>query len=203
MADIIPVLDSTSLQDDTFYTSIIKDNLEQRILVLNEEITSDLIERFVLFILKWNREDKGRASKDRQPIRLYINSDGGDVMVALNLIDVILASKTPVYAIGLGTIASAAYYIYLAGHKRFAFRNSAFLQHDGGMTISNSNSKAKDTMRFFDNVDARIKEYVLKVTSMTDEWYEDHYTQEYWMFADEAQSLGIVDKIATTLDEVF
>ena len=98
MADIIPVLDSTSLQDDTFYTSIIKDNLEQRILVLNEEITSDLIERFVLFILKWNREDKGRASKDRKPIRLYINSDGGDVMVALNLIDVI--SKDALYLAG-------------------------------------------------------------------------------------------------------
>ena len=51
-------------------------------------------------------------------------------------------------------------------------------------------------MRFIDDLDARTKQYVLSRTKMTEEWYDDHYNKEYFMYAnDEGRKFGCVDKI--------
>lgn len=205
MAEAIP-LPFIDDKDDTFYTSIIKENLRERVLILNEEITDDIVERMTMQIIAWNREDKGKPENERKPIRMYINSPGGDVFVSLALIDVIRNSKTKVIGVGVGLVASAAYYIYLGCHERYAFKNSILLMHDGELSVSNSTSKARDTLRFFNSLDVRIKEFVLDRTNIDEAFYDDHYEQEYYMFPDEAKALGVVHGIIgedIELDEVL
>ena len=45
-------------KDDDIYTEIIKNNLNDRRIIINQEITDDLLENVCLMILKWNTEDK-------------------------------------------------------------------------------------------------------------------------------------------------
>ena len=202
MADLMTLLSG----NDDLYTEIIKENLDQRVLVLNDEINDSVLENYILYIIKWNREDKDIPVDKRKPITVYVNSPGGSSMDGFNLCDVIMQSKTPVRGICFALAASMGYHIYLSCHDRIAWKNSIFLQHDGEVCVSNSRSKAKDTMKFFDSMEERTKQYVLERTKMTEEFYDKIYEQEYWMYADEAKGLGVVDRIIgidCTLDEIL
>lgn len=194
MAELMTLLGG---QSDDLYEEIIKENLEKRILVLNDEINETVLENYILYILKWNREDKeaGIPVTSRKVITIYINSPGGSSMDGFSMVDVMLQSITPIRTICFGLAASMGYHIMLAGKERISFKNSIMLQHDGEVAVQNSTSKARDTMNFFENMERRTKQYVLERTHMTEEFYDKIYDQEYWMYADEAKELGCIDKI--------
>lgn len=203
MADVMQLLKSGN---NDLYEEIIKENIDNRILVFNDEVTECIIENHILHILKWNREDKDLPIEKRTPITIYINSPGGSSIDGFNFVDIIQASKTPVRGVCFGLAASMGYHILLACHDRIGFQNSILLQHDGEISIQNSTSKAKDTMKFFDSMEQRTKDYVLSRTKMTEEFYDKIYDQEYWMYANEARELGCIDKIIgedIDLDEII
>lgn len=192
MAEIMQLLGNGN---DDLYTEIIKENLENRILIFNDEVNDCVVENYILHILKWNREDRDLPIDKRKDIFIYINSPGGNSIDGFNFVDVIRGSKTRVVGVCFGLAASMGYHILLACHDRIAFKNSILLQHDGEISIQNSTSKAKDTMKFFDSMEQRTKDYVLSRTNMTEEFYDKIYDQEYWMYANEAKELGCIDKI--------
>ena len=112
------------------------------------------------------------------------------------MIDVIENSKTPIIGVCFDMCASAGFYIYITCHERIAFKNSAILEHDGDISIENSSKKAKDVMAFFETMDQRLKEHVLKHTHIDSEFYDSIYETEFWFFAnDKGKDLGVVDKI--------
>ena len=177
------------------YEELFKEFLDDRTLIFNSEVDDDMVEDVVLYIIKWNKEDKDLPVDKRKPIKIYMSSVGGDTFVAQNVVDVILESKTPVIGIGLSLVASACYHCFLACHERVAFKNSVFLQHDGSISISNSATKAKQTMDFLESGETRAKQFVLSRTKMTEELYDKIFDQEFYMYADKAKELGVVDKI--------
>ena len=188
------------------YEELYREYLENRILVLNDEVNENIIEDFLMYIIKWNKEDKNLPPENRTPIKFMISSPGGNVFDANILVDVILQSKTPVIGIALDLVASAAYLLYLACHERYAFKNSVFLQHEGEIAIENSRSKFKQTAVFFDESEARSKEFILSRTTMTDKFYDSVYEQELWMHCEKAKELGVVHKIIGTdcdMDEII
>lgn len=202
--DLKSILDTTG--DSTFYDEVIRDYYNNRILLLNDDISDNLIENCIIYILKWNQCDKGLSTKDRKPITIYINSGGGDSIIAMQLVDVIKASMTPIKVVGMSLVASAAFHIFIAGHERVCFNNTIFLMHDGDVTISNSTSKAKDTMKFIEELDNRYKNHVLSSTSMTEEFYDAHYDIEFFFFGNKAKEYGVVDKIIgedCTMDYIY
>lgn len=177
--------------DDLFY---IRD-LEQRKLFINEEINPMTVEDHVRHIMQINKEDKDVPVELRKPILLYITSDGGCVDSGFKLIDVIEASKTPVYTINCGWQYSMGFLIGIAGHKRFAFKNAKYLMHDGSSLMYNSSMKVQDQMAFQRKLDAREKEYVLRRTNITSEVYDEKMRTEWYMLAEEAKELGVTDYI--------
>jgi len=180
--------------NETIYNDIIVENLDNRVIVFNSEVNNMVLEDIILHILKWNKEDKDLPVDKRQPIKLYLNSGGGDVFSGFNLIDVIASSNTPVYGICFSQCASMAFHIFIACHKRYCFKNSILLMHDGIVGVQNSSSKAKDTMKFFDSIEARTKQHVLKYTSITEEFYDENYNRELYFYGDkEGRELNCVD----------
>ena len=137
--------------------------LDKREILWNCAVDESMIE-LSMYILKWNTEDKGLPVKERKPIKIFINSEGGDLNTVLNLIDVIRLSKTPVHTIGLGMAYSAAGYLLMAGHKRYIFENTSFLIHDGYSGAFGSIAKNIDTMRFTERGEERVKNLVLSCT---------------------------------------
>lgn len=184
------IMDGAGIED-LFY---IRD-LEQRKLFINEEINPVTVEDHVRHIMQINKEDKDIPVEQRKPILLYITSDGGCVDSGYKLIDVIEASKTPVYTINCGWQYSMGFLIGIAGHKRFAFKNAKYLMHDGSSFVYNSSMKAQDQMVFQRKLDARVKEHVLRHTNITSEVYDEKMRTEWYMFAEEAKELGVTDYI--------
>ena len=172
-----------------------KEDLANRILVLNEQITNNIVDYQTMQIVRWNAEDVYLPYEKRKPITIYINSQGGSQFDGQALIDVIRASKTNVRTVCLGMAASMGFLIYLAGHDRYAFENSCFLMHEGEQSVSNSSSKTKDIIAFFDEMDERTKKYILETTDIDEEYYDEVYKKELWMYASKAKELGIVDRI--------
>lgn len=187
--------------DNIFYLQ----DLKQRKLFLNEDVTQFSISEIVKHILQFNHEDRFKAVEERAPIRLYITSNGGEVDSGFELIDVIQNSKTPVYTINLGYQYSMGFLIGLAGHKRFAMPTAKFLMHDGSNFVFNSGAKAQDQMKFQERVEQRVKQYVLSRSNVTSEEYDSKLRVEWYLFADEAKDRGFVDCIIGTdceIDEI-
>ena len=181
--------------DTTPYDKLFEENLERRILVINDEIDDRVIDNYIMYILKWNRDDEDIPVKKRKPIKLYFNSPGGDTIVAGYFCSVIEQSETPIMGVAFSLVASSAYHIYIACKERYAFENSIFLQHEGELEIANSTSKFKNTMDFFNTMDDRFKQNVMEHTDMSEEYYDEVLTDELWFYADQAKDLGVVDKI--------
>ena len=180
-------------------------DLQQRKLHLNEDVSQMSVADVVAQIMRFNKEDKGKPVEERQPILLYVVSNGGEVDSGFELIDVIRASKTPVYTVNLGYQYSMGFLIGLAGHRRYATKNAKFLMHDGSQFIYNSGMKVQDQMEFQKKVEERVKRYVTEMTKITPELYDSYQRVEWYMFADEAKELGVTDFIIgedCDLDEV-
>lgn len=182
-------------KDDDIYDEIIKNHLNDRRIIINQEITDELLESVCLMILKWNADDKNIPSDKRKKIYIYINSDGGDCVFGTQILSTIECSKTPVVTIGFSKCASMASYILAAGKERYCFSNTIILYHDGQAGYYTSGNKGKDIQKFYDTLDKRMTEFMIKHTNMSREFLDDIKDREYYMFPDEAKELGLIDKI--------
>ena len=185
------VVNERATVEELFY---VKD-LQQRKFFLTAEIEQATVGDLVRHIMQLNREDAGIPTEQRRPILLYISSPGGEVDAGFELIDAILASKTPVYTVNLGCQYSMAFLIGLAGHKRFASRNAKFLMHDGSNFVYGNSSKVQDRVRFDARVEERVREYVLSRSRISQQEYDSKFRVEWYMFADEAKEKGFTDFI--------
>ena len=193
---------------------LLKDAEERRIyltyeiLALDDEEgrTGDLsnLGQIVKFIFDCNREDNGLPLAERKPIKIYINSPGGDLNEGLPLISAIELSKTPVYTINIGQWSSMSFYIGITGHKRFFLPNMTFLLHDGVSGHYGSVNKVQDRAKFEERLELEvIKEHVLKHSNMSGVEYDALARVEYYMLPNDALSHGFIDKIVTDLDEIL
>lgn len=190
----------TTLPDPTmveFYR-----RLKNREILWNDDIDDATID-IALYIKKWNDEDKDLAIEDRQPIKIFINSDGGYVATVLHVIDMIHLSKTPVYTIGMGRVYSAGGLLLMAGHKRYIFPHTSCLIHDGSSGAIGSIGKMIDNLEFIKELEKRIKQYILSSTRITEEIYDQNYRRDWFMFSEEIIKLGIADEIVTDIDTIL
>lgn len=181
--------------DDDICTEIIKKNINERKIIINQDVSDELLERLCMYILLWNKEDKLIPVEKRKKIYIYISSDGGDVVMGMNVLDVIVSSKTPIVTVGFAKCASMASYILASGHERICFPNTVVLLHDGQTGYMASGNKGKDIQNFYDRLDERTARFMIEHTRMTAEYLESIKDRETYLFADQAKEFGIVDKI--------
>lgn len=180
-----------ALGGKTFIDEVFETSLSERKIYLNTAIDENIVETAMAQILKWNKEDKGVAVEERQPIKLYINSVGGSVFEGLVLCDIIKNSKTPVHGVVLAYGYSMGCIIFLATHKRFMFENSSLLIHDGQTALSGSANKVKDIQMFYTKLDERLKKIVLDNSTITSREYNKNADREQYLLADECKKKGL------------
>ena len=133
--------------------------------------------------------------EDRMPIKIFIDSGGGDLCATLTMIDAIEASKTPVWTINIGTAYSGGFFTFIAGHKRFAYPHATFLYHEGSTMNGGDAGKFRNFAEFYDKQLQMLKNITLKYTNISDELYESKKRDDWWITTDEAIELGICDEI--------
>jgi ATP-dependent Clp protease protease subunit len=175
-------------------------DLENRIYWLNDEIsnyTFDLLQ----YITRWNREDKGLPVETRKPIRIIIDCAGGALSVSETLSNVIKMSKTPVYGIALGFVASGASVIYLSCHKKFALPNSVFVLHKGSCSgVSGTYDEIVSFARDYEKQIEMLMEFYIEHTKYTEEEIEENIQTDWYIRMDEAIEKGLVDEMITDID---
>lgn len=183
------------------------EDIEYRKIHLNGEINKSTAEAVVYHILRYNRMDYDVPVEERQPITIYINSEGGSFTAGFAIIDAIIQSKTPIYTVNLAECYSMGFLIFIAGAKRFAMPNSTFLHHDGSTAAHDSMNKVKDQMEFeLGEMENRAKKYVLSRTTITGRTYNRNKRTEWYFYPEEAKRLGVVTHIVGTdcdIDEII
>lgn len=174
---------------------------QERVIWIDSDI-DDCTYEITKQIYEYNRQDKDIPVESRKPIKIYINSFGGDLYQCFALISVIGASKTPVYTINTGVAMSAGMIILLSGHKRFAVKYSIAMCHSGSGSVGGDFEQTQSAMDNYKKMVDTMKTYILERTKIDSKTLSRKWTKDWYMFADEQVSLGVVDEIVENISEV-
>lgn len=165
-------------------------------------ISPGLGDNIDMYIRYWNMKDEeaGIPVEERQPIKVYIDSNGGCLDDTLTMIDAISMSKTPVWTICVGNAYSGGFFTFIAGHKRIAYPMSSFMFHEGSTNSGTVDAgKFRNYADFYSRQMELLKKVTLKYTKISEEDYEHHRKDDWWFFAEEGIKYGFVDEIAKEL----
>lgn len=174
----------------------------ERIIWLDVEVDVSMI-AYERMILLWNIEDRGKPVNERKPIRLMIFNYGGDADVAYSMIDVIKASKTPVYTYNMGVSASAAGLILMAGEKRYSLPNATVLIHQGSATMEGDTGKVLDAANEIKKTMKKMQDYIISRTYIPPALLRKKKANDWTLTAEEALKYGVVHEIITDLEEAL
>lgn len=149
----------------------------------------------------WNSVDNeaGTPVEERKPIKIFLHSPGGFLTSTFTMIDAIKMSKTPVYTIAMGETYSGGFFTFLAGHKKFAYPHASFLYHEGATANGGDANKFRNFAKFYEVQLEQLRQVVLNNSSISEEEYEKHIKDDWWLTAEEAVKYGIADEILTEL----
>ena len=173
-----------------------------RIYWLDSNVTDDTLE-LVKMIIRCNKEDKDKSVESRTPIRVMINSGGGDVQVELTVISAIKLSKTPVYTINFCNAMSAAADILASGHKRYALPGTVVMVHSGGYSVGGTVEQAESRQKYVNSLMKKANDEFLARTKVSAKMLKKKGASDWYMHEDEALENGVIDEIITNLDILF
>lgn len=167
-----------------------------RTIIFNRIIDSDVIENVYLPLREFEKD-----SSD-EPITLIMNSDGGSVTDSFFIANYLTTYKKPLIMICTGSASSMATVLFAAGGKnpnitRYAYPSSYMLIHDGYVTLGGASEAktATDIIHFNEKVDDKIRNFIIENTKISEKDYDSHARKQWFLFADEAKELGLIDKI--------
>ena len=170
---------------------------KSRTIIISGEINQALAEKVVTQLLIL--EEMGD-----EPIKIFINSQGGHVEAGDTIHDMIKFVKPKVIMIGTGWVASAGITIYLAVDKenRYSLPNTRYMIHQplGGFNgqATDIGIEAEEILR----VRKRINTIISEATGQSLDKVEKDTDRNYWLSANDAINYGIVNKIITESSEL-
>ena len=171
--------------------------LKTRNILLCGEINKDLAERVVRQLLLLEEEGD-------DPIRVFIDSPGGDADAGYAIFDMLRFIKPQVYAIGMGLVASAAAIILLAADKdcRISLPNAHYLVHQPLSGIRGVATEIEIHARELEKLRRKINLLVSEETGQPLEKVEKDTDRDFWMNAEEAVSYGLISRVIASRSEL-
>lgn len=177
-------------------------DLDNRAYSLIGEVDDNLLD-FVSKIIEWNREDRGKPTEERTPIKFFINSPGGNLDTYETVRDIIALSKTPIIAINMGCAYSAAALLFLECPKRYMLPSATLLLHLGAASLSGSYREMEAATKQYQQQVQEFVERVGKKTNYDKKEIEENISTDWYISADEAVEHGAADKIVEDIDELL
>lgn len=134
-------------------------------------------------------------------IHLGINSPGGEIDAAQGIVDYMARqhaqNDVTFKAYNLGTVASAATYVYLNAQTRYSNQRSAFLFHAAAVTSSGpvTAERLRDQAARLDRYEQTVRATLKARTRLTDAEATTYVRRTVILSSDEAKRDGIVDEI--------
>lgn len=175
---------------------------QDRVFWVDSEINENLLS-LVKLIVKCNREDKGKPVEERTPIKVFIDSPGGDVCALWTTIKAIEISKTPVHTINYCVAYSAAADLLASGHKRYALPGTSVMVHSGSCMFGGTMEQAENMKKHFDKLGKKVTDYFLAHTKIDPKTFKKKAPGDWYMDEDEALKNGLIDEIIIDLDTLY
>jgi len=165
--------------------------LETRSVMLTGEINKESAEKVIKQLLVLEHEST-------EPIRVYINSPGGDVEAGLAIFDMVRFIKNDVYMIGMGLIASAATLILLAVDSKFriGLPNSSYLIHQPMSRMEGVATDIEIYAKQLEKTRDRLNTIISEQTGQSLEVITRDTDRDYWLDATGALEYHLISKIA-------
>ncbi|KAJ5114949.1 Clp protease-domain-containing protein [Penicillium alfredii] len=169
--------------------------LKERIICLNGEVDETLSASIVAQLLFLE------ADNPQKPIHLYINSPGGSVTAGLAIYDTMTYIAAPVSTICVGQAASMGSLLLCGGHpgKRYCLPHSSIMVHQpsGGYfgQATDIAIHAKEILRVRTQLNQIYQRHLTGKKQLSLEEIEKLMERDYFMGANEALELGVVDEI--------
>jgi ATP-dependent Clp protease protease subunit len=165
--------------------------LKERIIMLGTPINDQIANLIVAQLLYLAREDPSK------PIRLYINSPGGQVYSGMAIYDTMQQIECPVSTVAVGFTASFGTVLLTAGAPgmRYALPNATIHMHQplGGAQgqASDISIQANEILRLRKSLNEILSHH----TGQPVEQIENDTDRDKFMSASEAAVYGIVDEV--------
>ena len=178
-------------------SNLIEKILKTRNILLSGEINKSLGERIIRQLILL--EDQGD-----DPIKVFIDSPGGDADAGFAIFDMMRFIKPEVIIIGMGLVASAAAIILLAAPKerRIALPNSHYLIHQPLSGMRGVATEIEIHAKELDKLRRKINKLISEETGQKIEKVEKDTDRDYWMNAEEALGYGLISRIIKNRDEL-
>lgn len=179
-----------------------KDDLTQKMLktrtiLLSGEVNKELAEKVVKQLLLLE------AAGD-EPIKVFIDSPGGDVDAGFAIFDMMRFVKPDVYTIGMGLVASAGALILLASPKerRIGLPNSHYLIHQPLSGMRGVATEIEIHARELEKLRVKLNKLISDETGMDLTQVEKDTDRDYWLNAQEAMEYGLVSRVIISREEL-
>ena len=171
--------------------------LKTRSLLLSGEINKEMADRFIKDLLILEGESL-------EPIKVFINSPGGDVDAGYAIYDMLRFVSCPVTIIGMGLVASAAALVLLAVDKdhRFGLPDSSYLIHQPLSSMRGNATEIEIHALQLEKCKKKINALISEATGQSLEKVSVDTDRDYWLDAHEALSYGLIGKIVEKRTEL-
>ena len=174
----------------------------ERVYWVDTEISDNLLD-LVKMIIRCNKEDKDVPVENRMPIKVFIDSPGGDVCSLWTAMKTIEISKTPVYTICYCTAYSAAADLLVSGHKRFALPGTNAMVHSGSCMFGGTVEQAESMKKHFDKLGKKVSDHFLSRTRIDPKVFKKKAPSDWYFDEQDMLEHGLIDEIISDLDNAM
>lgn len=137
---------------------------DEREIYLFSSITTDKIIKMTNFINRLNNESTNLSDE----IKIYIDSGGGIATSILGLCETIINSDIPVHTICMGRAYSAAFMIFISGHRRIVTTSSVLMHHLTMLVQAEPENiyQAKKRIEGLEKIQDRIDQFITRYTKI-------------------------------------
>lgn len=148
-------------------------------------------------VIRWILSEN--IDKQHKELRLFINSCGGDLYSAFGLIDIMKASRIPIHTIGVGSLMSAAFLIFISGAVggRSITKNTSIMSHQFSTFYEGKEHDIKASEKETRYVKQRMLDIMKEHCPMDEKTIKRKLLppSDVWLSAQECIDLGVADGI--------
>ena len=175
----------------TLSDSVYERLLQQRIIVLGQQVDDDIANRIAAQMLLLAAEDPAAD------IALYINSPGGSVTAGMAIFDTMEFIPCDVATYAMGLAASMGQFLLSAGQrgKRYALPHCQILMHQPSAGVGGTESDIAIQAELFRRHKQEMAQLISGHTGQPVEKIIADFDRDRWFSAAEALDYGFVDHV--------
>jgi ATP-dependent Clp protease protease subunit len=179
---------------------------KHRDIFLSQTIDQPSIKDVISKIIEINEHDKKIRALLKEnydsyynpkPIKIYIDSYGGNVYQCFGLIGIMEKSETPIHTIVTGTAMSAGFLIAVSGHRRFCYDYSTLMYHQLSAAAWDNLKSIEENVDEFKRIQKIAENIVSSRTKINKKKLKEIYDMkhDWYITPDDAKEYGCIDEI--------